>query len=158
MKKISLLKLHKLYIQGTEEKAPVVLQTILLCNATNAVMKAINLTSPKIHTTTKMIKHLYDSKPAEEYEFILHLHNLVSIIKYPDEIYENKNSKRGQFAFIKTIKDFKYLSSLETTVITLPERTTEEMNFAVTAFRIRKESYLQNYKLLWNWKGDISSS
>lgn len=119
MKKISLLKLHKLYIQGTEEKAPVVLQTVLLCNTTNAAMKAVNLTSPKIHITTKMLKHLYDSKPAE---------------------------------------DFKYLSSLETTVITSLERTIEEMNFAVTAFRIRKESYLQNYKLLWSWKGDIPSS
>lgn len=119
-------------------------------------MKAINLNNPKIHPTTKMLKHLYDSKPAEEYEFILH--NLVSIIKYPDKIYENKESKRGQFAFIKTIKDVKYLSSLETTVITSLEGTTEEMNFVVTAFRIRKENYLKNYKLLWNWKGDIPSS
>lgn len=156
MKKISLTKLHKLYIQGTEEKTPVVLQTILLCNITNAVMKAINLKGPKIHATTKMLKHLYDSKPAEEYEFILH--NLVSIIQYPDEIYQNKDSKRGQFAFVKTIKDFKYLSSLETIVITSLEETSGEMNFVVTAFRIRKEGYLQNYKLLWNWKGDIPSS
>ena len=156
MKKISLLKLHKLYIQGTEEKAPVVLQTVLLCNTTNAVMKAINLTSPRIHITTKMLKHLYDSKPAEEYEFILH--NLVPIIQYPDEIYKNRDSKRGDFAFVKKIKDFKYLSSLETTIITSLEGTTEEMNFVVTAFRIRKESYLQNYKLLWSWKGDIPSS
>lgn len=156
MQKISLLKLHKLYIQGTEEKAPVVLQTILLCNTTNAVMKAISLKSPKIHTTTKMLKYLYDSKPAEEYEFILH--NLVSIIQYPDEIYQNRDSKRGQFALVKKIKDYKYLSSLETMVITLPKGITEEMNFVVTAFRIRKESYLQNYKLLWNWKGDIPSS
>lgn len=156
MKKISLLKLHKLYIQGTEEKAPVVLQTILLCNTTNAVMKAINLKSPKIHTTTKMLKHLYDSKPAEEYEFILH--NLVSIIQYPNEIYQNRDSKRGQFAFVKTIKDFKYLSSLETTIVSSLDGTTEEMNYVITAFRIRKESYLKNYKLLWNWKGDIPSS
>ena len=82
----------------------------------------------------------------------------MSIIKYPDEIYENKDSKRGQFAFVKTIKDVKYLSSLETTVVTSLEGITEEMNFVVTAFRIRKLSYLQNYKLLWSWKGDIPSS
>jgi len=81
MKKITLLKLHKLYIQGTEEKAPVVLQTILLCSTTNAVMKTIHLSSPKIHVTTKMLKHLYDSKPAEEYESILR--NLTSTVKYP---------------------------------------------------------------------------
>lgn len=103
-----------------------------------------------------MLKHLYDSKPAEEYEFILH--NLVSIIQYPDEIYQNRDSKRGQFAFVKTIKDFQYLSSLETTIVTPLEGTTEEINFVVTTFRVRKKSYLQNYKLLWNWKGDIPSS
>lgn len=156
MKKISLVKLHKLYIQGTEEKAPVVLQTILLCNTTHAVVKAINLTNPKIHITTKVLKHLYDSKPAEEYEFILH--HLVSIIKYPDEIYENKESKRGRFVFVKIIKNLKYFSSLETTIVSSLEGVNEEMNFLVTAFRVRKESYLQNYKLLWNWKGDIPSS
>ena len=156
MKRINLPRIHKLYIQGTEEKAPVVLQTIHLCNTTNAVIKAINITNLKIHLTTKALKHLYDSKPAEEYEFILH--HLVSIIKYPDEIYENKDSKRGDFAFVKTIKDSKYLASLETTKIALPDGLIEEMNFVVTAFRVRKLNYLKNYKLLWNWKGDIPSS
>lgn len=156
MKKLSLVKLHKLYIQGTEEKAPVVLQTIHLCNTTNAVMKTLSLTSPKIHVTTKMFKHLYDSKPAEEYEFILH--NLISIVKYPDRIYENKGGKRGQFCFVKTIKRHDYLCSFETTHTKIEEAKTEEMNFVVTAFRVRKQSYLQNYKLLWSWKDDLPSS
>ena len=49
MKKLSLIKLHKVYIQGTEEKALVILQTIRLCNLSNAVMKVLSLTNPKTH-------------------------------------------------------------------------------------------------------------
>lgn len=156
MKKMSLSKLHKLYIQGTEEKAPIVLQTTLLCNTTNQVMKSIGLVSAKIHITTKMLKHLYDSKPAEEYEFILH--NLVSIVRYPDQVYENKDAKRGQFAFVKTIKEHKYFCSLEATQVANDDATTEDMNFVVTAFRMRREGYLKGYKLLWDRKVGVPSS
>ena len=102
------------------------------------------------------MKHLYDSKPAEEYEFILH--NLILIIKYPDFIYENKSGKRGQFAFVKTIQETRYFCSIETIEVTSQEGTNEEMTFIVTAFRLRKPTYLLSYKLLWSWKGDIPSS
>ena len=83
---------------------------------------------------------------------------LVSIVNYPDRIYENKGGKRGQFAFVKNIKGHDYLCSFETTQLTTEEGKTEEMNFVVTAFRIRKTHYIQNYKLLWSWKDDLPSS
>ncbi len=151
MRKISLTKLHKLYIQGTEEKAPIILQTTFLCSVTNEVIKAINLKTQKVHVTTKMLKHLYDAKPAEEYEFILR--NLVSIVRFPDKIYENKGGKRGQVCFIKKIKSKNYFCSFEATQVTINENNTENMNFVVTAFRIRRKGYLKNYKLLWDRKG-----
>ncbi|HLD57219.1 MAG TPA: hypothetical protein VJA47_02875 [archaeon] len=156
MKKISLIKLHKLYIQGTEERGLVIPHTMLLCNTTNLVVKAINLASPKIHITTRMLKHLYDSKPAEEYEFILH--SLVSIARYPDQVYENKGGKRGHFAFVKTIKGASYFCSLEITQIINEEEITEDMNFVVTAFRMRRQGYLKDYKLLWDRKDGSPSS
>lgn len=156
MKNLTLVKLHKQYIQGTEEKATVILLTILLCNTTNLVMKVINLSTPKIHATTKMLKHLYDSKPAEEYEFILN--NLIQIVRFPDLIYENKEAKRGQFCFVKRIKDRDYFCSIEVTQETNSDGETEEMNFVATAFRIRKENYLRDYKFLWSRKDDLPSS
>lgn len=156
MNSVSLIKLHNLYVKGTEEKSPVVVKTTLLCNLTNVVTKVLNPTSSKIHVTTIMLKHLYDTKPAEEYEFILH--HLVSIVKYPEYIYENKSGKRGQFAFTKRIKDNLYFCSIEVTQVATLEESSEDMNFIVTAFRLRKENYLRDYKLLWNWKGDIPSS
>lgn len=156
MDSISLIKLHNLYIKGTEEKAAVVVKTSLLCNLTNVVMKVLNLISPKIHVTTIMLKHLYDTKPAEEYEFILH--NLISVVRFPEHIYENKSGKRGQFSFTKRIKNHLYFCSIETTQIPIPDGSTEEINFVVTAFRIRKENYLRDYKLIWSWKDDLPSS
>lgn len=153
---VSLVRLHNLYIKGSEEKAPVVIKTTLLCNLTKAVMKVLNVITPKIHVTTIMLKHLYDTKPAEEYEFILH--NLISIVRYPEHIYENKSGKRGQFSFTKRVKDHLYFCSIETTQTTSPDGSVEEMNFVVTAFRVRKENYLKDYKLLWSWKGDFPSS
>lgn len=156
MKNLTLVKLHKQYIQGTEEKAPVVLLTVLLCNTTNLVMKAIDLSTPKVHVTTKMLKHLYDSKPAEEYEFILN--NLVQIVRFPESIYENKGGKRGQFGFVKRIKDHDYFCSIETTQVTNEDQSAEEMNFVVTAFRMRREGYLKDYKPLWSRKGGVPSS
>lgn len=155
MKKFSLLKLHELYIHGTAEKAPIVFQATILCNTTNAVVKSVGLKSPKIHITTRMLKHLYDSKPAEEYEFILQ--NLVSIVRYPDQIYENKEGKRGQFCFVKNIKENNYICSLEVSAEVTEEKT-EGMNFVATAFRVRRKGYLRDYKLLWDRKGGEPSS
>ena len=155
MKKISLKKLHKLYIKETEEKTPIILHTTLLCNLPNAVIKAINLRTSKVHITTRVLKHLYDSKPAEEYEFILN--HLISIVMYPNQIYENRDGKRGGYAFVKSIKKIDYFCSFEINSNTEEEKI-EEMNFVVTAFRIRKKNYLKNYKLLWSWKDDNPSS
>ncbi|MEK7521277.1 MAG: hypothetical protein AAB599_00535 [Patescibacteria group bacterium] len=156
MKNSVLIKLNKHCIQGTEEKAPVILQTALLCSVTNTVAKAINLKTSKVHVTTKMLKHLYDSKPAEEYEFVLR--NMVQIVRFPDFIYKNKKEKRGQYCFVKKIKNHSYFCSIETTQTANLVEEVEDINFVATAFRIRKENYLQGYKLLWSRKGDLPSS
>ena len=94
-----------------------------------------------------MIKHLYDKKPAEEFDFIID--NLHKIIKYPNYIYKNKKEKRGDWCFVKKIKNELYISSLE---------REEEILEIVTVFRIRKEKYLKNFKLLWSWENDRSPS
>lgn len=100
----------------------------------------------RVYVSTRMLKHLYDSRPAEE--FVSIIENLHTIVKYPDEIYENKTGKRGDFCFVKELKGERYIASIEIT-----ERKDKKI-FVATAFRLRKENYLKNYKLLWSWRDD----
>jgi hypothetical protein len=156
-KKLSLIELHKRHIKGTIEKGIVLDVSILLCNITNAVKNGCHFETVKVHINTKCLKHLYDKKPAEEYEFILN--NLQKIVKYPDHIYENSNGKRADFCFIKKIDGILYLCSIEKEIeILVQDSEIEKVNCVATCFRLRKESYIKNYKLLWSWKGDNPSS
>ncbi|MEK7115268.1 MAG: hypothetical protein AAB847_02830 [Patescibacteria group bacterium] len=142
--------LYKDYIEGTEEKAPVVFKSVLLCFLTKAVMIGGNFTNQKVHINTRVLKHMYDKKPAEEFDFVIH--NIHSIVRYPDHIYKNKNAKRGQLCLVKKIKDRNYLCSIQ-----IFTNNTEDIS-VVTAFRVRDNNYLKNYELLWDWKGGGPSS
>ena len=148
MAKKILIELHTKYIKGSRKEMVVQLVKIFLCHLTIAVSKdAItrqekNVPPHKVYVTTRAIKHLYDKKPAEEYDFAIdHIHK---VVRYPDHIYENKNSKKGQFIFSKKIKGENWLCSIE--------QKDDDALEIVTCFRIRKESYLDNYKLLWSWE------
>jgi hypothetical protein len=158
MDPVSLTKLFKKYIKNTEEKSVVVEITIFLCKLTNAVKTAGNFPSYGVYITTKTLKHLYDKRPAEEFDAILKY--LPQLIKYPDNIYVNKNSKRGSYCFDKKIRGLLYWCSVEQTADSNPQESCDGMNYVVTAFRIRKtkESYVDSYKLIWSWKGGIPSS
>lgn len=153
---ISFVKLFKLHVEGTEAKGLVVDKTILLCNVTKAVAKACKLKSEKIYINTKVLKHLYDKKPAEEFDFIIH--NLQTIAKYPDTIYKNIESKRGSFIFVKELKNDKYLCSIEIVDNFKINEVIEDANFIATSFRVRNENYLKKYELMWSWKDGRPSS
>ncbi len=152
----TLYKLYKNHIKGTKEKVAILNFCVHVCSLTNHVAKAGEFISKKVHVKGKSIKHLYDKKPAEEFEFVLR--NITSIVKYPDKIFENLNSKTGNLLFYKELSGDIYLCSIEKTDETDPNDIKSKMNYIVTCFRMRKESYLKNYRLLWNWKGDNPSS
>jgi hypothetical protein len=152
----SVSKIFKQYIKGTPEKAIVPELTLCFCELTRLVMKAGNFPTHKVYITTKVIKHLYDSKPAEEFEAVMK--NMEAIVSFPEYIYQDKEGKRGEICLVKTIKGFKYLCSIEKTDENDPDDGKKGMNYVVTAFRLRKENYLNSYKLLWSWKGDVPSS
>jgi hypothetical protein len=145
-----LVEMYKKYIYATPPKTIIADETTFLCHLTWAVAKAIGATTMKVYVSTRMLKHLYDSRPAEEFVFIIE--NLHTIAKYPDQIYENKAGKRGDFCFVKELKGERYTASIE-----IAEREDKKI-FVATAFRLRKESYLNNYKLLWSWRDDHPSS
>ncbi len=151
-------------MNGTPEKAIVIIKKVSLCNLTYAVMRGLELDfeNKSVFISSRIIKHLYDKKPAEEFHFVLeYLHE---IVRYPDRIYKNKNSKRGDFCFVKKIKEQDYLCSLEIVKTASVICGAEELDISgieqgkevieasiVTAYRIRDDKYLKNYTLLWDW-------
>lgn len=143
------------YIKGTEAEAIVPLVTTFLCHLTIAVIKGVNLEYQKVYISTRVVKHIYDRKPAEEFEYLSnHIHK---IVKYPDYIYMNKDSKRGDFGFVKQLDKDLYFCSVQAVDDMIEDGGTSGL-CVVTAFRLRKPNYLNNYKLLWSWRGDIPSS
>lgn len=157
IKKSPIAQLFTQYIKNTPEKSIVVNKTLLLCHLTYAVRRAGNISSFKVYVTTRMVKHLYDKKPAEEFDFISGC--LHTIVKYPDEIYKNLNSKRGDVCLLKEIKGESYFCTIQ--VIEEGNENDIAGNYIAICFRLRKnkkENYLKKYRLLWSWKGGEPSS
>ncbi len=159
-----LKELFKKHIRNTPEKSIVIDRKIFLCNLTNAVSKGIKVDDSikSVYITSRCIKHLYDKKPAEEFDFILN--HISEIAKYPDKIYKNKVSKRGEFCFIKRMGNEEYFCTIE--ILEIPpaicgvaelgiselglNSAIKEIQIA-TAFRLRDKKYIKNYTLLWDW-------
>ena len=149
MKRKILFDLCRHYIRGTAKEAIVANKRIMLCILTHSVIKGCGFADGSVYISTRMLKHMYDKKPAEEFDFLID--NAHKIIKYPTHVYKNRDGKRGDFCFVKEMGGIKYLCSIEV------QKNGHELEVA-TAFRIRKENYLNNYELLWSWRDDDPSS
>jgi hypothetical protein len=147
-----LRELFESHIQTTAPGAVVVDKTVLLCDLTHAVAQAIGSDARKVYATSRFLKHLYDKKPAEEFDFLVD--HLRKVVRYPDIIYHNKPSKRGSWCLTKTIGNAVYLAAIEATAE--PGGRTEV--YTATAFRVRDPNYLAGYELLWSWRDDRPSS
>jgi len=112
---LSLNQLHEQYVRGTVEKSIVINITITLCNLSVAVQKGITCNDPKVYLTSRALKHIYDKRPAEEYDALMNF--ILQAIEFPDRIYQNKNGKRGAYCFVKRILNEDYLVSLESSLI-----------------------------------------
>ena len=148
MPKYFLSHLHEEYIKDTEPKAIVEEKRILLCNLTIAVARGVNFPAKAVYVNTIALKHLYDTKPAQVYDFIIA--NLHKIVKFPDQVYKNNPSKRGSLFLVKTINNKKYFCSIEI------NKEDNEINI-VTAFDV-KDKYLEKFELLWSWRDGTPSS
>lgn len=144
--------LYKNYVKGTSKKAIVQMVQVHLCHLTTATIKGIGLSCNKVYLNTRVLKHLYDKRPAEEFDLMIE--TLYEIVKYPSKIYKNKSGKRGSFCFVREIKNSKCLVSLQTMFD--DEKVATHCEVA-TFFRV-DDSYLANYELLWEWKGGTPSS
>jgi hypothetical protein len=140
------------YIRGTEKKSIVRFVTAFLCHLTPTVIKGAVLPCTKIYINTRVIKHAYDKRTAEEFDFLIK--NLYKIVKYPNFIYKNKSGKRGEYCFVKEINNEKYLCSIQFN----HQNEAILMAYDIVTFFRTDDAYLKNYELLWEWKvGDPSS-
>ena len=96
-----------------------------------------NLLSGRVSISTRVIKHAYDKRTAQEFDFFIR--NLKKIIECPDEIYKNKDGKTGDICVTKTFNHGRYICVLE--------KTTPGYE-VVTFFRIDSK-YTNGYELLW---------
>lgn len=143
----SLIELHQKYIKDTPEKAIVTNITVLLAYLPKILVKNGLFTSQKVHINTRVIKHMYDKKPSEEFDSILS--SLFKIVSQTQEVYQNLKAKRGDICLLGKVKGIKYVCSVETSGVG---------NSVVTCFRLRDESYLRKYEMLWSRKGGDPSS
>jgi len=137
--------LYKHYIRGTEKGAIVQLVQVILTSLTVAVSQGLSSSSRKVYISTRVLKHLYDKRPAEEFDFLIH--NVHLIVRYPDTVYKNKVGKRGSYCFIKELKNTTYFCSIEEI-----EKDGSTALEVATFFRTDND-YLASYELLWEWKG-----
>jgi len=158
-----LKEFFKKYIANTPEKAVIVERKMFLGYLTKAVMEGLEIenSTKNVFITSRCLKHLFDKKPAEEFLFLLdHLHE---IVKFPDRIYKNLAGKRGDFCFVKKIKNEEYFCTLELlescgsgceNVDLQPAQMSIGQKIEIqiaTAFRLRDKKYTKNYTLLWDW-------
>ncbi len=101
--------------------------------------------------STRVLKHMYDKRPAEEFDLMTEV--MFDVVKYPSKIYKNKDGKRGSFLFVKEVKNSKCLVSIET----IHDKKAATHCEVATFFRT-DDDYLANYELLWEWKGGTPSS
>lgn len=134
-------------IRYTKKSAILKDTTVGLCRLSNFLALLLGIGILPISISTRALKHLYDKRPAEEFDFLVR--NLLLLVKFPDQIYNNKEGKRGGICLVKQLDGLKYICVIE---------DLDNAMEVVTCFRLRKEGYLQGYKLIWSRKDDIPSS
>ncbi len=135
------------YVQGTAEKAPIVMERQFICTVLKPVSNILcNTNVFNVSISTRALKHMYDKKPAEEFDCLLKA--VVGIIQFPLRVYKDKNNKRGNYCFSGMYKNFEYIFAIE---------LIEGEGQIVTGFRKRDDKYLKEYILLWSREVDSPS-
>jgi hypothetical protein len=135
------------YVQGTVEKGSVPIEKLLLCAVSTNLVKVLGFKKRmSASISTLSLKHMYDKKPAEEFDCILKA--LVTIIQYPLLVYKNTDYKRGTYCLVGMYKQREYVCSIQ---------IVENEAQVVTCFRKRDEKYLNKYILLWSREVDSPS-
>ena len=137
------------HIKGTGDRLPITVVKDMLCKIKPSIMAVINnhAACPEKYVllSTKSLKHIYyrhiyDKKSPDIFKVILS--HLTDIIKRPDEVRRNMESKRGDFLFVKTIDSRIYYVSIEV----IPGGNAEVVSASATDI-----NYIKKFTLLWSW-------
>lgn len=139
------------HIKGTPKKGYVKDLRIKICDIPHRVKSKIKVKDERVYITTKSLKHLYDVRTAQEFDFIIS--NFDSAITNPTAIYKDKGGKTGDLCLYVEFEKSAYFYVLNL----------QQNIYIVSAYRLsdinkKRKSYLSGYKLLWSWKGDLPSS
>jgi hypothetical protein len=140
-KKDVLKGIHEQLIRGTYPGAIVANEVILLSRINIQTLRQTELCQAGIYISSRALKHMYDKRPAQEYDSLLK--SIPQIIGYPDHIYRNKPHLEG-FAFVKAIHGYSYMCPVKHI------RDNQNKMCVVTAFSV-KPGYMKDFKLLWSY-------
>jgi hypothetical protein len=146
-----LWKMHDVYVRRTRAEMPVRDARVLVDVLNKNIIETIGLSLREVYITTRALKHLYDKKPAEEFDFAVDHASIM--VKNPERLYKGKKDKRGGFCLVKNIEGDEYLMALD---ISLAKQN--RGIYIVTIFRLRDRNYLKSYDLLWSRRDGAHSS
>lgn len=145
----AVIRLFQKYVRNTKKKALVNSAKTLLCYLPVNLIPVFGSVHRNASINTRVLKHLYDKRPAQEFDFMLE--HLKTVLKYPTHVYKNKQGKRGQYCFIKSINGTICLCSIE-----LCNKADHKPQWEVVTFFTITQEYLNGYELLWKRKDDDS--
>jgi hypothetical protein len=96
-----LWKMHEAYVQRTPPEIFITDATAYAGVLVRDVVRKIGIRTQKVYMTSRAMKHLYDKKPAEEFDFVLDHVSLM--LENPDALYIDKSDKRGGFCLSKKL-------------------------------------------------------
>ncbi len=147
-----LAKVIERYIKNTPRKGYVKELRIMICELPHKLKPKLKLKDTRVYITTKSLKHMYDARSAQEFDFIIK--NVESSVAHPLRIYKNKLGKTGDVCLYLEFNNNAYFYILE---------TKSGNAYLVSAYRLsdieeKRKNYLSGYKLLRSWKVDLPSS
>ena len=152
MCKNALRKVVETYIRKTPWHGAVFNARVICGRLPQQIADIFEMSDRNIWANTRALKHIYDKRTAEEFDFICG--DLSEMFHDPDAVYRNKTDKRGHFGILKRYGDLSYFVSVELMSSDLKKPVME----LVTVFRTRDRRYLNDYDLLWSRRDGATRS
>lgn len=140
------------YIKNTPRKGYVKDLRIKIGEIPHKLRGKIKPHDQRVYITTKSLKHMYDMRSAQEFDFIIR--SLETVIINPLRIYNNKEGKSGDKCLYFEIDNNAYFYILDIK----PDGIYIVSSYRLSEVLEKRKNYLSGYKLLWSWKVDLPSS
>lgn len=140
------------YIKNTPRKGYVKDLRIKVGEIPHKLRTKVGAKDSRVYVTTKSLKHMYDARLAQEFDFIIA--NIEFVINDPQRIYKNKEGKTGDVCLYCELEGNAYFYILDNG----SGQVRIVSAYRLSAVEEKRRNYLSGYKLLWSRKGDLPSS